>query len=196
MSLQNGIFKRILEVLLYSAVGAICVAAANGVIFLNGPVCSITRENTTGNQARSYANWIEHFDKEPYISIDLINRWFAGEKITLDTNDVDLLPGMLADVQAESDGWSRPFHCVRNQVSADGRVIKVGVYSFGEDGHSASEGNDPDDLNSWGPDSGNFYRSRANLRTLWAVIFLSLLFATPFYLFLRNRRVARSHVSP
>ncbi len=195
MTIHNSIIKRALDLTLSLAVGATSIVAANAVIFLNGPSCSISIENATGNDVHRYAKWIEHFDQEPYISVDLINRWLAGDKVQVDSNDTDLLTGIIADTQADLDGWKRPFRCVRNHVAADGRLVPVGVYSFGEDGHSTTEGNDPDDLNSWRDVSADFYGDRANRRTLWAVILLSLLCSTPIYLHLQRRRGARAQVS-
>ncbi len=46
----------------------------------------------------------------------------------------------------------------------DGTVTDSGVYSLSEDGVSASNGDDSDDLNSWDDQCYDFYRHRDRIR--------------------------------
>jgi hypothetical protein len=58
----------------------------------------------------------------------------------------------------ELDPWGSPYKCVRNRTLDNGTVVPMGIFSMGRDGVSRSEGNDPDDLNSWDARSGDYYR--------------------------------------
>jgi general secretion pathway protein G len=70
------------------------------------------------------------------------------------------------------------------------------LYSLGEDGESATGGNDPDDVNNWDPESGySYYRlddplwSMANRLSLFILgLFVALAFAVHF---VRSKRARR-----
>jgi hypothetical protein len=54
----------------------------------------------------------------------------------------------------EYDPWGRPFHVVEPVKAGD----EFHFYSSGQDGKSLSEGNDPDDLNTWDDHGESWYR--------------------------------------
>jgi len=56
------------------------------------------------------------------------------------------------------------------------------VYSMGQDGRSASGGNDPDDINSWDDHHSGFYQ-RANVRyCIRGLAIATLVFGLPVFL--------------
>ncbi len=77
------------------------------------------------------------------------------------------------------DPWKRPYRCVRNRTLADGTLVDLGVYSMGKDGVSNSEGNDPDDLNSWNEQQGGYYYEEIKNTRFAAAAIIGLLL-TPF----------------
>lgn len=74
----------------------------------------------------------------------------------------------------EQDPWGRPYRCVRR----DG---KLAIYSLGRDGVSATEGDDPDDLNSWDHRGVSWYRSEVQTADRMQFVFWAAL-ATPLVL--------------
>lgn len=60
----------------------------------------------------------------------------------------------------ERDSWGRPYQFARRDGKSSGKIEAIGVYSLGEDGISRTEGNDPDDINSWTVDNAAYYRKR------------------------------------
>jgi hypothetical protein len=63
------------------------------------------------------------------------------------------------------------YKCVRNRTLENGTVVPMGIFSMGRDGVSRTEGNDPDDLNSWDAPPGAYYVAEitANHRKLYAI---------------------------
>jgi hypothetical protein len=77
------------------------------------------------------------------------------------------------------DPWGQPYRCIRNRHLTDGTLVELGVYSIGRDGVSESQGNDPDDLNSWNKDPNKYYRDEINRQNFMDAA-LTGLFLTPF----------------
>jgi len=50
------------------------------------------------------------------------------------------------------------------------------LYSLGQDGQSATGGNDPDDVNNWDPDSGRYYPDpmRSLLRRMGLLVLVTI----------------------
>jgi hypothetical protein len=87
------------------------------------------------------------------VTEDEINQWFAG---TLNPNHPATKDFSYFD--SRLDPWGHPYRCVSPKASPDGQSTHdVGVYSMGQDGVSESNGNDPDDINSWDDHHRRFY---------------------------------------
>jgi hypothetical protein len=188
--MATRVFKHVASALLSLFFGASCAIVLDE---WSRPACIIDGDTITGNDVRRYANWIHGFDEEPFVSEASINQWFAGERVVELPSELDLLNGMIQDQAVDLDAWKRPLRCIRNRSLANGQVVNVGVYSLGEDGLSNTDGNDPDDINSWNPNTGDFYRSRRNWQRLCQYALFACLFALPVYLIVlfRERRIAR-----
>lgn len=127
-----------------------------------------------------------------------INQWLSGK---LDPNH----PAMTrlqwykgGDVFFPLDQWGNPYRCVFGKFRRPGidRLYTIGIYSMGEDGISLSNGNDPDDINSWSDWPGYFYYQRfaeeeaaaKRNRQVWATVILTPLV---YLAFLGLGRLAR-----
>ena len=125
------------------------------------------------------------------VDVDTVNAWLAG--------DVSEEEQPLLGPQPELDAWKHPYRCVRDIRGADEAQIAVGAYSLGEDGVSNSNGNDPDDLNSWDPDCFEIYANRLTVRTwsFFAVkgLFSALCLYLLISLFFPERRPQRTRSS-
>ena len=86
-----------------------------------------------------------------------------------------------------SDPWGNQYQIIeRDQISLPNSDATFHAFSFGLDGISKSNGDDPDDINSWGYDRSRYYGAmirdqelRSNLwRTVWVtpILYLMLLF--------------------
>ncbi len=117
------------------------------------------------------------FDTDSKRDVDSLNAWLRGASIRYGELEH---PG--------TDPWGNPYQCVATPKGpndervpyghvlewgepflwpsngiADGDTAEnacFGFFAFGEDGITNSNGNDPDDLNSWDFKSGRFYRDR------------------------------------
>jgi len=70
---------------------------------------------------------------------------------------------LLSVVAQSPDPWGNPYQVLNFDSSAQSSDDLIHVYSFGEDGATDSQGNDPDDINTWDSESGSVYRRRVNL---------------------------------
>ena len=95
---------------------------------------------------------------EAAIPEDVINQWLAGQLPANNpaTQALREHPGL--------DPWGNPYRCVRNVKLPEGGMQSIGVYSMGRDGVSETNGNDPDDLNSWDRDCSDWYIRDINRR--------------------------------
>lgn len=92
--------------------------------------------------------------------VDEINQWLASS-LPLSLNLIEQEDN---EYQRGMDPWGRSYHCVFNVKLHDGSVQPIGFYSAGEDGYSESNGNDPNDINSWDTKRGEFYLRRGKFR--------------------------------
>lgn len=82
----------------------------------------------------------------------VLQQWLRGELSDSQLSEYRLHPnGPFLDC------WGRPYQVAFNKRQSDGQVQWVGIYSLGYDGVSLSQGDDPDDLNSWDENSDSFY---------------------------------------
>ena len=115
------------------------------------------------NKTRFMAGSLQQMDDsarrnaKPVASVEYVNSYLAG------SSDPDDLLWLLSQ---PVDLWGQPYKCRRHIVMPDGTVTESGIYSLGEDGISTSNGNDPDDLNSWDEQCYSFYRRRDAVRYL------------------------------
>jgi len=73
-----------------------------------------------------------------------------------------LLP--VIDRERVVDPWGHPYMFVAEDRETG---LWIGAYSKGRDGVSRSNGNDPDDLNSWSQNGSDYYLREINRRVLW-----------------------------
>ena len=74
---------------------------------------------------------------------------------------------------SQADVWGNPFQ-VTERFDENGRR-SFGVYSYGRDGVSSTEGNDLDDINSWTENPVAYYQTEAKRESL--IYWLSCTFA-------------------
>ena len=118
---------------------------------------------TIANETRSMASSLqlmdehaEHRGKTPP-SVEYVNQYLAGGE---DPHDV------LWILSRPRDMWGNPYRFRRDISLPGGTTIDFGIYSVGEDGVSASAGDDPDDLNSWNDACWEYYMQRDRIRLL------------------------------
>jgi hypothetical protein len=137
-------------------------------IFLPGPGCNpgwaVARSKL--HRLKSDVEWAEI--GEPQLSVDEIDAWLSG-RASKDVAD------RMVDI-AENDPWGRPYRVVALAGESDERL---GFYSVGRDGVSASGGNDPDDINSWTEATTRYYERESLFFSLLILLGLSA-FLTPF----------------
>ena len=101
--------------------------------------------------------------------------WQHKENPNIEFEEFDM-KRLWADMGSNCDPWGNPYQTVdRDTRGIYDMPSSFHVYSFGADGKSDSNGNDPDDINSWNYDRRKFYGRmiandllRKNLwRTLW-----------------------------
>ena len=103
--------------------------------------------------------------------------------------DSSLWYGPYLEKGAPKDPWGNDYVYV-----FPGKNSKEGfdLYSLGEDGESATGGNDPDDVNNWDPESGSYYpdpfRTIVRRVTLLAFLVVCALYAGARTLIKRARR--------
>ncbi len=82
----------------------------------------------------------------------------------------------------DRDPWGSSFRVRRNITSTDGSFAPVGAFSLGEDRTTRSGGDDADDINSWDPDSVDYYMRRERNREALTQVFAFMLLGLPTYL--------------
>jgi hypothetical protein len=97
--------------------------------------------------------YADDIDQNNVINADVVNQWFEQS-----------LPAghsawRLLVEKPCLDRWGNPYRCVQNVTTDAGSHSALGVYSTGRDGESKTNGNDPDDLNSWNEYPDKFYRA-------------------------------------
>ncbi|WP_149499028.1 hypothetical protein [Roseiconus lacunae] len=74
--------------------------------------------------------------------------------------DIDIQQ-LAIDLDGLNDPWGNSYKLVmRQDAECDNPEFSVHLYSKGEDGISRTDGDDPDDLNTWSNDYGQFYWRR------------------------------------
>jgi hypothetical protein len=131
------------------------------------PACSIPRWSLAPPQLRRLQDFVEFAEiGESRLTPDKIDSWLAGRA------SKDVADPFGAD--ADSDPWGHPYRV----VAAEG-PDRFGFYSTGRDGLSNSNGNDPDDINSWSEARTRYYEHE----WLWGPSLIWLgwsAFLTPF----------------
>ena len=87
------------------------------------------------------------------------------------------------DIRQAKDSWGRQLQLIESErTSVDGFRTGVHVYSLGADGFSETQGNDPDDINSWDDHHLRFYAGQIRNEEVWSRLFQSLWQAPLLYL--------------
>lgn len=107
---------------------------------------------------KSHIEMIESRHPNIEVSEDLINQWLASELPTYHPYGVDFY------IEAQRDPWGNPYKFVRDVPIPGVQIEPVGVYSMGRDGVSTTNGDDPDDLNTWDEDCHVWYQRDIALR--------------------------------
>ena len=107
------------------------------------------------------------------------------------------------EMGGDRDSWGNPFQIVQLDMPNDEFTHNVHAYSFGEDGISKTNGNDPDDINSWnycrtryyGQRIQSYFRKRDLLRTLWLtpIVFCTILLANRLLISMIARYLRTKH---
>lgn len=120
----------------------------------------------------------------PRTKAEMIQRWLNGK---LDARDPPEIP---RDSDPYIDPWHNPYRvCERVDEAGQKRFL---AYSVGRDGKSDTNGNDPDDINSWSDEpaklyKGEAFRDRQSERLKFAMLWTGLLYV-PLYLMCRKRQ--------
>ncbi|MGC4005925.1 MAG: hypothetical protein QM811_23520 [Pirellulales bacterium] len=115
----------------------------------------------TINDVRNYRIILEQFEDNPRNSalcrkttLVEMKDYFKGALPS--DHPAGLALNLLAERQArpvntpqETDGWQHSFQVVENVVDEHGTTRKFGIYSYGRDGISTTQGNDDDDISTW-----------------------------------------------
>lgn len=153
------------------SIGAAFLLSALVVPVFFFPTCSIPKWSLAPPQLRRLQTSVEWAEiGEPPLSVDEVESWLAGRA------SKDIADRFGAD--ADSDPWGHPYRVVAVAVAAEG-PDRFGFYSTGRDGISHSNGNDPDDINSWTEARTRYYEHE----WLWGPSLIWLgwsLFLTPF----------------
>ena len=130
-------------------------------------------------EIRSY----EMFNESP-LSEDVINRWLSHSLTAADCQNSFV--ELMATRPPTFDVWGNPYRFVRREQNED-PDSEYGIYSVGIDGESGSNGNDPDDLNSWSLDASHYwqrYRNRrAKIALVVSLIGALVIYVVPLFLF-------------
>ncbi|MEX2141279.1 MAG: hypothetical protein WD894_18585 [Pirellulales bacterium] len=103
-------------------------------------------------QIRLQLAYIEENFGRTTLSTSVIDQWLDD---SLPAND----PAWRLLVERQRvDPWGNPYRSL-NLALDDSSLFAIGIYSTGEDGASLTQGNDPDDLNSWDEHTGSHYRA-------------------------------------
>ncbi len=125
------------------------------------------------------------------LTVDAAQRWIEGKTIYSDPHDLQGSPPM------EVDPWGKPLQVVE-RLDDDGRK-RFAVYSFGFDGISKTDGNDPDDINSWSDDPVAYYireaKRDAQIYLLQCTIPLGCILYAPMFFLLRTRKKTEPSVA-
>ena len=97
------------------------------------------------------------------VSDETLNAWLAHR---LPPNDHSIC--MLGD-PPRMDSWGNPYRIKAREISNSEAM----VYSTGRDGHSESDGNDPDDIRSWDENRAKWYQASMYRRELGGCMVLS-----------------------
>ena len=127
------------------------------------------------NISRRVAN-ASMFVDESDVTAENINAWFAGDLPPTHPLAKEL------GTSSRKDPWGHPYRCIRFAHTYRGERRAFGIFSMGRDGVSATDGNDSDDLNSWNPESHQWYVRDIRNRTRWECLMKGLLLA-PFVYF-------------
>lgn len=84
---------------------------------------------------------------------------------------------------AGTDTWGNHYRLALHD-SDSSEMDQVRIYSLGEDGKTATDGNDPDDINSWTDSNTQFYDQRQAYRLIWATLALGVLCGVVVWLIL------------
>ncbi len=145
------------------------------------------------NDLNSVAGDIKNrFIPHPSFTVDSLQRWTEGKTLQTDP------PELQGTSVALLDPWGNPFQVVERS-SHNGRR-QFAVYSLGRDGMSQTNGNDPDDINSWSEDPVAYYQREAQAesqlyRLRCTIPLVCCLYAPMFYL-LRTKTKQNNPMNP
>ena len=127
----------------------------------------------------------------PRLTVDAVQRWIEGKTLPSDP------PQLQGSYQVESDPWGRPLKIVERLDGNGNR--RFAVFSFGRDGMSRTDGNDPDDINSWSDDPVVNYRREAlrdsQMYRLCCTIPWGCIIYAPMFFLLRTKKKTEPRVA-
>ena len=153
---------------LLSIAAAFALSALIAAAFF-APACIIPAWSLAPSQLRRLQDAVEWAEiGESRLSSEEIDTWLSGGA------SKELADRMFLD--PEMDPWGHPYRVVA--VAGEG-PDRFGFYSMGRDGISNSDGDDPDDVNSWSEANTLYYERE----WLWGPLLINLglaAFLTPF----------------
>lgn len=137
------------------------------------------------NQLNGVALDIDHrFAPHRRTTVDCVQRWINGQPLQSDPHEFQMAS------PPENDPWGNPLQAVERIDDAGTR--RIAVFSLGRDGASATNGEDPDDINSWADDPVAYYQREAQhesrMHHLSCTIPLACVLYAPMCFLLRTRR--------
>lgn len=147
---------------------------------------------TTWTHVNSVVSDIEYrFIPDRRLTVDAVQRWIEGKAIYSDPQVLHGSPPM------QADPWGKPLQVVE-RLDDDGRK-RFAAYSFGRDGISDTDGNDPDDINSWSDNPVAYYQREAKrdsqIYRLQRAIPLGCILYAPMFFLLRTKKKTEPSVA-
>ena len=154
------------------------------------------RHDVESASIRNYRSWAIYYSDasgRKFVNDRLANRWADI------VHDCDQWGNKYQLVEHDEHDESWPPSPSRDETQVHEFPSPYHVYSFGEDGKSDTNGNDPDDINSWNYDRNTFYgRQIANemkrkylWRTLWLTPIIYLALCVVVHRFKSSQPIAR-----
>jgi len=125
--------------------------------------------------------WVESGVSSPHYNHDLVRSELMTIKQDLALRALASKSGTIPPgCPSNKDPWGNSYPWTPSK-SHDMAISDFQVYSPGEDGTSASQGNDPDDINSWDNHHHDFYTRGAERHRLRGYLLIVLMNSIPAF---------------
>jgi hypothetical protein len=127
-----------------------------------------------------YERGIETLPKYTVVQGDMSSITNSLQIKSLNAGFISAVDPELEKSITRSDPWGHPYRYTEVTNGAS-RLRDFRIHSMGEDGQSASGGNDPDDINSWDNHHLNYYNRNRLWQYLITFIVIQLMFGVPVF---------------